>query len=168
MKTELYETETMAELCAKQGMPAEAVAIYKRLLGEKGKPPGDRKRWKKRVTELAQTTAPPRPTPAQGLPTNLPPPTPPGIRTVCTQDQVTVAWALPPGLVFPALELFFVCRTSKGIRTEKTTRKLTPHGAEPTIGQETFEVDGLVNALAAAGEMVGGRFVALARSRQSV
>ena len=29
---ELYETETMAELCARQGRPGEAIAIYRRLL----------------------------------------------------------------------------------------------------------------------------------------
>ena len=29
---ELYETETMAELCARQGRLQEAVAIYRRLL----------------------------------------------------------------------------------------------------------------------------------------
>jgi septum site-determining protein MinC len=47
----LFATETMAELCARQGRVAEALAIFRRLL-EKGPGDGRAQRWSERLAEL--------------------------------------------------------------------------------------------------------------------
>jgi glyoxylase-like metal-dependent hydrolase (beta-lactamase superfamily II) len=51
---ELYETETMAELCARQGRLQEAVAIYRRLLDTHGGSEQHVSRWNHRLTDLEQ------------------------------------------------------------------------------------------------------------------
>jgi septum site-determining protein MinC len=67
--TDLFATDTMAELCARQGRTAEAVAIFSRLLA---KSPDDERapRWAERLAtlgaqaeagELAPAAAPPPP-----------------------------------------------------------------------------------------------------------
>jgi septum site-determining protein MinC len=66
---ELFGTETMAELCARQGRLAEAVAIYRRLCARAD----DERhgRWSARLSELEAQAAKPVAAPA---PTPAPPP----------------------------------------------------------------------------------------------
>jgi septum formation inhibitor MinC len=53
---ELFGTETMAELCARQGRLGEAIAIYRRLIA--GEPPSDRRaRWSDRLGTLERARA---------------------------------------------------------------------------------------------------------------
>jgi septum site-determining protein MinC len=64
---ELFGTETMAELCARQGRLAEAVAIYRRLCARAD----DERhaRWSARLSALeAQVATPPVATPAPAAP----------------------------------------------------------------------------------------------------
>ncbi len=50
---DLFVTETMAELSARQGRTADAIAIYRRLLGGAGAGAGDRReRWERRLAAL--------------------------------------------------------------------------------------------------------------------
>jgi septum site-determining protein MinC len=64
--SDLFATETMAELCARQGRTGEAVAIYRRLVS--GATDDERRaRWQRRLDDLS--AAPPAP----GAP---PPPSP--------------------------------------------------------------------------------------------
>jgi septum site-determining protein MinC len=69
MDQDLFATETMAELCARQGRVADAVAIYRRLLAG----PADdqrRARWAERLhgLERAPDRAPPPPPPTTTAP----------------------------------------------------------------------------------------------------
>jgi septum site-determining protein MinC len=58
--TDLFATETMAELCARQGRTGDAIAIYRTLLG--GAVDGARReRWSARLAELRRTAAAPPP-----------------------------------------------------------------------------------------------------------
>lgn len=51
---DLFVTETMAELSARQGRSADAIAIYRRLIA--GAPPGERReRWERRLAALEGT-----------------------------------------------------------------------------------------------------------------
>jgi septum site-determining protein MinC len=63
---DLFVTETMAELSARQGRTVDAVAIYRRLLS--GGPAADRQaRWEARLATLEATVSPPsRPPAADG------------------------------------------------------------------------------------------------------
>src|SRR5688572_10968440 len=87
---ELFGTETMAELCARQGRLAEAIAIYRRLLA--GQPdPTKLARWTERCHALeraqnprSQPTPPPTVAPA---PTAAPAPAaPPGPEDAVSLD----------------------------------------------------------------------------------
>jgi len=86
---ELFATETMAELCARQGRTGDAVAIYRRLLG--GAIDEERRsRWAARLAVLEQAAAarppaavegdaaerPSRPSPRTPPPPPPPPPAP--------------------------------------------------------------------------------------------
>jgi septum site-determining protein MinC len=57
---ELFATETMAELCARQGRTADAIGIYRRLLGERSAD-GRRDKWAARLAALETGTATVRP-----------------------------------------------------------------------------------------------------------
>jgi septum site-determining protein MinC len=75
--SELFATETMAELCARQGRTGDAVAIYRRLLG--GAVDEERRsRWAARLAVLEQAAAA-RPPAADGDPAERP--SRPGPRT---------------------------------------------------------------------------------------
>ena len=152
---ELYETETMAELCARQGRPGEAVAIYRRLCeshpGAEHEP-----RWLERLEVLLRQTGR---ADQEIAPTQIPLPAAPGVAVAANDDGVTIAWALAPGTPEPTLELFLIQRTPAGVETGKRTVAL---GA-PT-GRIAFAVPALHSALAAVGRREGDRFVPLARS----
>jgi septum site-determining protein MinC len=76
MHEDLFATETMAELCARQGRLADAAAIYRRLLEA---PSDDQKRarWTARFEELANAAANAPHRPAAAAPPAPPPPAAP-------------------------------------------------------------------------------------------
>jgi hypothetical protein len=152
---ELYETETMAELCARQGRPGEAVTIYRRLC--ESHPGAARKaRWLERLLALeGQAGRGDR----EMAPSEIPLPATPGVAVAANDDGVTVAWSLAPETPEPTLELFLIQRTPTGVETGKRTLPLASHA-----GRVAFAVPALHSALAAVGRREGDRFVPIARS----
>ena len=152
----LYETETMAELCARQGRIGEAISIY-RALGESGPDLAARTRAKGRLTALESTWQPLRET--EVPPADIPLPSPPGVAVLVGEDQVTIAWALPEDTAPLALDVLVLQKTAAGIDAQK---KLLP--LETASGRIGLAVPSVHSAIAAAGTVRAGRFVALAQS----
>ena len=158
---ELYETETMAELCARQGRLQEAVAIYRRLLDTH--PGGSEQHVARWNTPPGRSGAGLGPRRRRGDRARPHPPArrPRVVHLTANDDSVTVAWALPAGQPHPTLELFLIQRTPSGVETSKRRLPLpTPSG------RVAFAVPALHTALAAVGRLQGDRFVPLARSRR--
>jgi septum site-determining protein MinC len=89
----MFATETMAELSARQGRVADAVAIYRHLLGDAGDSELTDK-WKRRLAELeANPTGPPRGT-APAPPSAAPP-----TRVAPAPVEAAAAAASRPSLV---------------------------------------------------------------------
>jgi hypothetical protein len=152
----LYETETMAELCARQGRIGEAISIYRSLCTQ-GSDAATRSRAQARLDTLASTWQPLRET--EVPPADLPVPPAPGVAVLVGEDQITVAWALPPATSPLALDILVLQRTAAGIDAQKKLLPLsTPEGR---LG---LAVPSVHSAVAAAGTVRAGRFVALARS----
>jgi hypothetical protein len=153
----VFETETMAELCVKQGLVTEALAIYRRLVADA---PDDltRARRAARLEELQRTAAgaarakagpSPAPVPAEGAPS---------LALDRRGDSLTFSWVLPDDTRGPALQLFFVRRGEDGVVTETRTVPVdAPRGAL------TLTVLQLHSVRAAAGRLEDERFVPLAR-----
>lgn len=154
--SELYETETMAELFARQGRLGEAIDIYRRLT-DAGAAPEARKRWKIRLGQLEARWQPGRVTEAP--PADVPLPPAPGVTVLASEDQVTVAWALPGHVQPVTIELMLIQRTPAGIETIKKSLSV-----ENTAGRLGLSAPGIHSALAAVGTTSDGRFVPLARS----
>jgi hypothetical protein len=152
----LYETETMAELCARQGRLSEAIAIF-RELAETAPDPETQARIRARLTGLEASWQPLRV--AEVPPADLALPSIPGVALLVGEDQVTVAWALPPETNSPALDVLVLQRTSSGIDPQK---KLLP--LSETSGRIGLLLPGVHSALAAAGTIRDGRFVPIVRS----
>jgi hypothetical protein len=152
----LYETETMAELCARQGRIGEAISIYRTLV-ESGPDLDTRTRAEARLTTLESTWQPLRETEVPPADIALPPP--PGVAVLVGEDQVTIAWALPADTAPLALDVLVLQKTAAGIDAQK---KLLP--LESASGRLGLAVPGVHSAIAAAGTVRAGRFVALARS----
>lgn len=162
---ELYETETMAELCARQGRLGEAVAIYKHL-ALLAATPEQRARIHARLA-LLEARWQPEPAP-HGPPPEVEIPVAPGVAVMVGDDQVAVAWALPAGTPAPALELLFIARGPAGVDTTKQTIPVDSHS-----GRRLLAAPGVHTALAAAGTIREARFVPLAsallaRSKRSI
>jgi hypothetical protein len=155
----LYDTETMAELCARQGRLTEAIAIF-RELSASAPDAQTRARAQDRLATLESRWQPLRETEAPAAPIDLP--TVPGVNVVVGEDQVTVAWALPAGTDAPALDVLVLQRTPAGIDPHK---KLLP--LRETSGRLGLALPGVHSALAAAGSVREGRFVPLARSARA-
>jgi hypothetical protein len=154
----LYETETMAELCATQGRLPEAIAIYQRLLH--GHPGSDRcGHWIARLEALEERWA--QAAGEEIEPEPVPFPGPPGVSVRKRDNSVTVAWSLPPGTPEPALELLLIQRTTTGVETTRRSVRL-----EAPEGRLAYAVPALHTALAAVGYGEGPAFVPLARSRR--
>ena len=151
----IYETETMAELCARQGRVGEAIEIYRHLIGAISEGPV-RTRIERRLSTLEATWQPRRPIDAR--PADLAIPPAPGVAVLVGDDQVTVAWALPLGTVSPAVDLLLLQRTPAGIETVKQTLPL-----ETPSGRLAVASPAVHSAVAAVGPVVAGRFVPLAR-----
>ncbi|HEY4187375.1 MAG TPA: hypothetical protein VGP07_20030 [Polyangia bacterium] len=146
-----FETETMAELCLRQGHRDEAMAIYQRLLARAAEPPVHA-RLEQRLEALKRGDA--APAPIADKPLALP-----GLRARCAGSALTIEWRLPTGTPGPNLELLLMVRTAAGIATEIRSLPL-----DRDAGQLVLEVNGLHSARAAAGFVSAGRFVPLARS----
>jgi hypothetical protein len=159
----VFETETMAELCIKQGLVSEALAIYRRLVAEA---PDDvtRARRAGRLGELERISrgaVAARATPAR---TTTPPPLAQGQSHALVLEQrgdaLHLTWNLPPGTPSPALQLLLLRRGANGIEAEPRTLPLeTPSGAA------TIDASNLHSVHAAAGWLDGSRFVPLFRAR---
>jgi len=155
----VYETETMAELCARQGRLDEAIEIYRSLLDVAHDAP-TRARFRARMATLEASW---RPLADGSVPAaDVPLPAAPGVSVHALDDQLTVAWALAPAVAAPTLELLLLQRTGAGIGTQKKTLPLST-----TSGRLGLAAPALHSAVAAIGTMVDGRFVPLARSRRS-
>ena len=152
----LFETETMAELCARQGRVSEAIAIF-RELADTAADPETRARARARLATLEASWQPLRV--AEIPPADLALPSIPGVALLVGEDQVTVAWALPPETSSPALDVLVLQRTPGGIDPQKKLLPLTE-----TSGRIGLRLPGVHSALAAAGTLREGRFVAIVRS----
>jgi hypothetical protein len=152
----LYETETMAERCARQGRIGEAISIY-RALGESASDAATRSRAQARLATLESTWQPLRET--EVPPADVPLPAEPGVAILVGEDQITVAWALPAETSPLALDLLVMQKTAAGVEAQK---KLLPLAA--ASGRLGLAVPAVHSAVAAAGTVRAGRFIALARS----
>lgn len=158
---EPFQTETMAELHARQGRPGEALAILRRLIETH---PGHaaEARWRTRARALEALLE-------QHAGDALDPetvriPRAPGVTAVAGRDRLgrgcaVVAWALPPTPSAPALEVLLVVRGPDGV--EARTERLPLRASS---GRVEIPADGLHAVAAAAGYLHGDGFVPLARS----
>jgi hypothetical protein len=156
----VFETETMAELCVKQGLVTEALAIYRRLV--EGAPDDPtRARRAGRLAELERIARDAARARAGGL---RPPPPPaggseaPSLTVERSADALRFAWSLPPGTAHPALQLLLLRRGPDGVETESLTLRL-----DAPRGSTTVDAPGLHAVHAAVGWLDGARFVPLAR-----
>lgn len=152
----LYETETMAELCARQGRIGEAISIY-RSLGEHAADASTRARARARLATLESTWQPLRE--IEVPPADIALPAEPGVTILVGEDQVTVAWALPTLSSPLALDVLVLQKANNGIDAQK---KLLP--VDQPSGRIGLSVPQVHSAIAAAGVVRAGRFVPLARS----
>ena len=170
-----FETETMAELCVRQGHRDEGLAIYRRLLG-RAADAAARERLGARVALLEVEpglTGGPTPPPATGLPVGerleRGRPTPlmeAGLRATIAGAELLIDWRLPaephPREPQPReLEVLLVLRTATGVATETRSLRL-----EGETGRLTLHVEGLHSARAAAGYRRDNRFIPLLRAPQ--
>lgn len=152
----LYETETMAELCARQGRLGEAISIY-RSLSDHGDDAAACARARARLATLESTWQPLRET--EVPPAEIPLPAEPGVAVLVTDDQMTVAWSLPNVTTPLALDVLVLQRSGAGIEAQK---KLLP--VDSPSGRIGLAVPAIHSAIAAAGTVRAGRFVPLATS----
>jgi hypothetical protein len=151
-----YQTETMAELCARQGRIGEAIGIYRHLTGAVT----DGAQLARLRRRLATLEARWRPGGEHGAtPADLPLPRAPGVALVIGDEQITVAWNLDPRTPSPALDLLLLARTTSGIEAQKRIVPLTA-----TSGRLGLPAPAIHSAAVAAGSLAGGRFLPLARS----
>ena len=144
----VFDTETMAELCVKQGLHDQALGIFRRL-AEEATDPAVRQRCQARLAELAQA------------PGSAPEPAPleiPGLRLTERAGSVEIEWRLPPETASPTLQLLLLRRTPEGIEAER--RDLPLPAAR---GRTVIAVADVYGARAAAGRLDGEAFVPLVR-----
>jgi hypothetical protein len=152
----MFETETMAELCLKQGLVRDALLIYRRLV-DSAPDEETRLRRVQRVAELEQREG--------GRYGDRPPPdeveAPPVTELQERHDdqQVTLKWRLPAGTPTPALQILVLRREASGIAAERRTVRLAE-----VQGSLTLAIAGVHSVRAAAGKLEGDRFVPLVRT----
>ena len=152
-----FETETMAELCLRQGHRDEAADIYRRLLA-RATEQGVRERLRGRLGSIVGAASNELGTPAPPLPSDAGLPSP-GLRTKSAGDDLTVDWRLPAGVGTLTLQLLLVLRGPSGVATETRTLTLASE-----TGRMKLDVPGLHSAKAAAGVHRDGRFVPVLRA----
>jgi hypothetical protein len=143
----------MAELCLKQGLIADGLEIFRRLVSQA---PDEvtRARRQRRLSELERqygpAAAPPAPPPASG---HL------ALRVLHRGEELVLEWLLPDEVISPALQLLLVRRTDAGVETE--ARTLPVDGPR---GRAVIAAPRLHSLRAAAGRLEGARFVPLVRA----
>ncbi len=140
----MFETETMAELCLKQGLIDQAIDIFRRL-AEAAEDPETRRRCEARLSALARE------------PSVVPLETP-GLRVSERADSVEIEWRLPPETRAPALQLLLLRQTPEGIAADPRTLPVTA-----ADGRLIVPVSNLRGVRAAAGRLEGDAFIPLAR-----
>jgi hypothetical protein len=150
-----FDTETMAELCVKQGIIEEAIAIYRRLLADARGEVHDR--YLARLRNLEGGVGPGSPLSEPLIPS--PGPDVPALRVARRGDEVEIEWQLPPAVSAPALQVLLLSRTREGIATEPRTIPVSAaRGHTILVGRNLYAVR------AAAGRLEGNTFVPLART----
>jgi hypothetical protein len=152
----LFETETMAELCVKQGLMSDAVQIYRRLVAQA---PDELTlaRRQRRLGELEAALGPRAPAPGhQAL-------AEPGLRVGWRAGELVIEWRLAGDTRAPAIQLLLVRHTAGGVETEAVTLRLG--GAS---GSTTLAASGLHSLRAAAGWLDGDRFVPVVRVAERI
>jgi hypothetical protein len=151
----LFETETMAELCIKQGLDTQGLEIYRRLVRDA---PDEltRARRQRRLGELERALGPA----ATAAAAEAEDPHTPALQVRPRGEEIEVEWILPVETRAPALQLLLVRRTPAGVETEaRTVRLAGPQGRTVLPAAR-----GLHSVRAAAGRLEGERFVPLARA----
>lgn len=144
----MFDTETMAELCVKQGLTGEAVAIYRRLAAATHD--SDKRRlYEARISALAD--------PADE-PSDITPMETPELRVARQGDDVQIEWRLPPDVTQPALQMLVLRHTPEGIAAEPRTVPLAA-----TEGRTAIGIPALHSLRVAAGRMRDGRFIPIVR-----
>jgi len=152
----IFETETMAELCVRQGLLAEGVDIYRRLL-RAAPDEMTRARRRRRLAELERDLertpgAPRPPSPPRAADEE------PALSARRESEGLVIEWSLPAALPAPALQLLLLTRTRAGIAAETRTLHL-----EAPRGRTTVAAPALHSFRAAAGHLDGERFIPLVR-----
>jgi hypothetical protein len=140
----VFDTETMAELCVRQGLVDQAIGILRRL-SEVADDAGIRLRYETRISELAQHPS-------------LAPMEVPGLRVTARDNAVEIEWRLAPETPTPTLQVLLMRRGPDGIETDPRSVPLAA-----SQGRTVFEMANLCGVRAAAGRLVGGAFVPLVR-----
>jgi len=133
----VFETETMAELCVKQGHMAEGLAIYRRLI-DAAPDATARARRAARLAELEQNAC--------------------ALRLERRGDDLVFTWKVPDDTPSPTLQVLLVARGPDGVETETRTLAL-----DVPSGTTQLTAERLVSVHAALGRLEGARFVPLAR-----
>ena len=140
----MFDTETMAELCIKQGLIDQAIGVYQRM-ATASEDPAARRRYEERIVALEHEPG-------------LVPLETPGLRVHTRQGEVDIEWRLPADVTAPALQVLVLRRTPVGIEAAPRTIPLSsPHG------RTQMSVTGLHSVRAAAGRLVGDAFVPIVR-----
>ena len=144
----MFDTETMAELCIKQGLPGEALAIYRRLAAAT-QDTDKRRLYAARIGALVH--------PADE-PSDVTPMETPELRVECHGDDVQIEWRLPSHVNAPALQMLVLRHTPDGIAAEPRTLALSA-----TEGRTALGVPALHSLRVAAGHLRDGRFIPIVR-----
>jgi len=147
---DVFDTETMAELCVKQGLTGEAVAIYRRLAEATGDL-DKRRLYHARIGALGHE--------APAAPSDDTPMEMPGLRVDRRGDDVEIDWRLPADVGAPALQMLLLRRTPDGIAAEPRTVPLSA-----TEGRTALAVPALHSLRVAAGRLRDGHFVPIVRT----
>jgi hypothetical protein len=153
----MFETETMAELCLKQGLVRDALVIYRRLLAA-AVDESTRARRAQRIAELELREIGPQVVPTEPLATDLRARVQAWLAARVEVRQVTFDWQLPAGTPVPALQILVLRREETGISAERRTVRLPD--AEGSLSLPIARIHSL---RAAAGRLEGDRFVPLVR-----
>ena len=114
----MFDTETMAELCVRQGLVDQAIGIFRRL-AEGADDAAVRLRYETRISELGQHPS-------------LAPIEIPGLRVTEKDDAVEIEWRLAPETPTPTLQVLLMRRGPDGIETDPRSLPLSTPQGEPS------------------------------------